>query len=445
VTDVDPKTLPLPPGRSGLPFLGELPKFLADGFGFVEARVREHGPVFRTKILGQPTAVIAGPDAAGVFVDAELVQRAGAMPPHIQTLFGGRALPVLDGDEHLERKGFVMAAFSHEALEAYLPRLHALAAGALEAWATGEELSWLAGFERLAIDVLAATMLGLPPGPTLDALARDYAIFLAGFTSLPIPLPGTTFSRAKAALARIVAVHERNILEHLASPKDDGLSRILAARSPRDGRAITVEEARMEVHHLVIAGHIVLEWLVAAVLELDRHPDVRERLRAEIAALPAGPLPLRALAHAPYLRQVTMELRRLTPVVQVFFGKARKDFAFAGRRVPAGWMVLWGIHSSHLRPEIYAEPERFDPERFSEARREHERHEHAFVPNGAGSATAGHKCAGYELAPLLLEVFLVELLRGGYRWTFTPGQDLSLDKSRVPPPPRDGLKVRITR
>jgi cytochrome P450 len=108
-------------------------------------------------------------------------------------------------------------------------------------------------------------------------------------------------------------------------------------------------------------------------------------------------------------------------------------------------MVLWGIRSSHLRPEIYPEPTKFDPERFGPERHEQDRHPHAFVPNGAGDAHKNHKCAGYEFAPLMLQVFLVELLRGGYRWTFAPDQDLSLDCAKVPPEPRDRMRVRITR
>ncbi|HXU60388.1 MAG TPA: cytochrome P450, partial [Polyangia bacterium] len=79
---------PLPPGTTGLPYLGEVNTFLADGFAFVEERVRKYGPVFKTKILGRPTAVIVGPDAAGQFIDETKVQRSGAMLPHVQTLFG---------------------------------------------------------------------------------------------------------------------------------------------------------------------------------------------------------------------------------------------------------------------------------------------------------------------------------------------------------------------
>jgi retinoid hydroxylase len=435
----------LPPGRMGLPFLGEVTDFLADGFGFVEARTRRLGPVFKTKILGRPTAVIVGPDAAGQFIDESKVQREGAMLPHVQTLFGGRSLPVLDGEEHRERKAFVMAAFTRDALAGYLPEMQRQVDDAIARWAAAGELRWLDGFKRLALEAICATILGLPSGPSLDAIARDYEIVGGGFSSLPISLPGTAYTKAKQALDRILAVYEQNIREHQAAPRPDGLGRILAARSPRDGRAITVDEAKRELHHIVVAGLIVWAWFVGAVLDLDRHPEVRERLRAEVSALPAGPLTIEGLAACPYLLQVSNEIRRTSPVVHVFFGKARETFTFAGHTIPKGWMVLWGIRSSHLRAEIYAEPEKFDPERFSPARHEQDRHPHAFVPNGAGDAHRGHKCAGYEFSPLLLQVFLAQLLRSGTKWTFAPGQDLSLDWRSIPPAPRDGLRVRLTR
>jgi cytochrome P450 len=442
---------PLPPGDTGLPYLGEITKFLADGFGFVEERVRKYGPIFKTRILGRPTAVIVGPDAAGQFIDETKVQRSGAMLPHVQTLFGGHALPVLDGEEHRERKAFVMAAFTREALAAYLPAMQQQVNAALERWSSQPEIRWLDEFKRLAMEVICTTVLGLQPGPTLDAVARDYEVFSRGFSALPIGLPGTTYTRAKQALDRILAVLEKNVTEHQAATRPgesrpmDGLGRILEARSARDGRAITVDEIKRELHHNVVAGLIVWAWFVTAVVELDRHPEVRERLRAEVAALPAGRLTPAAFAAAPYLGQVASEIRRISPVVHVFFGKARETFTFAGHRIPRGWMVLFGIRSSHLRPEIYPQPEAFDPERFSPERNEAAKHPHAFVPNGAGDAHTGHKCAGYEYAPLLLQVFLTELLRGGYRWSFTPDQDLSLDYATIPPSPRGGLRARLTR
>ena len=117
------KTDNLPPGDGpGLPILGQTLTMLKNGFAFVEEGARRHGPIFQAKVFGKRTAIVTGPDASGLFIDADRVQRSGGMPPHIEALFGGRALPLLDGQEHRDRKRLVMAAFSEEAL-AMWPRL----------------------------------------------------------------------------------------------------------------------------------------------------------------------------------------------------------------------------------------------------------------------------------------------------------------------------------
>jgi len=435
---------PLPAGRSGLPLLGETLAFLKNGFGFVEERAHRFGPIFRTRILGRDTAVIVGPEASGEFIDLRHVQREGAMPAHVQELMGGRALPVLDGPEHFERKHFVLAAFGRDALASYVPKIQTLLSTFMNRWAASKEVGWLDELKLLSLQMICDTVLGMSPGPQMDRVRADYELVLAGFGSLPIPLPGTTFTKARQALKRILAVYDENIREHQAHPRDDGLSRILAAKSPASGRTMTPAEARTELHHIVIAGLIVWAWLASLILELERNPEVRRRLEEEIKRMaPGRRLGLEQLDQMAYLNQVSMEVRRVAPVVHVFFGKASQSFEFKGHSVPAGWMVLWGHRSSHMSEEVYQDPERFDPDRFAPPRSEHQKHEHAFVPNGAGAPT-GHKCAGVDLASYFLQIFAVELLRG-FSWELSPGQDLSYDWKRLPPEPRDGLRATIRR
>src|ERR1041385_4781380 len=114
-------TAPLPPGRSGLPLLGETLAFAKNPFGFIEERLAKHGRIFRTHVLGRKTVVVAGPEAAGRFIDGSVVMREGSMPPHVQELFGGGRPPLLDGDDHATRKRIVLQAFTRDALAAYLP------------------------------------------------------------------------------------------------------------------------------------------------------------------------------------------------------------------------------------------------------------------------------------------------------------------------------------
>jgi len=116
-----PTNTSLPPGRDGIPVLGETLTFVKNPFRFIEDRLAAHGRVFRSSILGRKTAIVAGPDAAGRFIDANVVMREGSMPPHVQELFGGRSLPLLDGETHRIRKQLVNQAFTRPAIAACLP------------------------------------------------------------------------------------------------------------------------------------------------------------------------------------------------------------------------------------------------------------------------------------------------------------------------------------
>jgi len=424
-------TAPLPPGRGGLPLLGETLAFAKNPFRFVEERLAAHGRIFRTRVLGRNTIVLAGPEAAARFIDGSIVMREGSMPPHVQELFGGRSLPLLDGDVHAARKRVVLQAFTHEALAAYLPSIESTVERYFAQWSGAGEIRWLDEMKRLSIEVICSTIAGLAPGEEMDRLRNDYDVLTRGFATLPINFPGTPYRNALKARDRILAVLRRIVRERRAKPVDDGLSRILAAA----GTSVGDDDLALELHHIVIAGFIVYGLLVALVRELTDHPEVRARIE-----VPRGPLTLESLASMHYLLQVVNEVKRLAPVVPVIFGKSRTEFEFDGMTVPAGWMVLWAVNPSHVGHGVYDDPRRFDPDRFSPARAEDRRHEHAFAPQGAGPVT-GHRCPGLDFATYFMAVFAVVLLRG-HTWELPP-QSFEFDWTKVPPEVADGLRARI--
>ncbi|MEZ0310661.1 MAG: cytochrome P450 [Myxococcota bacterium] len=429
----------LPPGHDGLPVLGETLRFLGNIFGFVGDGARRHGPVFRSRILGRRTAVLSGPEATDAFVDPERVQRSGAMPPNIQTLFGGESLPVLDGAKHRERKSFVMAAFTRDALAGYVPILQRSIRAALADATTTPKVSCLDAFQHLAIEAICEMFIGLKPSAELEEVREDYVLVVRAVASLPLPLPWSKFARGKRAVQRILAVYAKAIKEHeQGAARTDGLARILSAKV--EDKHIDHAALQRELHHIVIAGYIVWGWFCTTVIELGENQELCARLTDEVAKLPAD-YHLDAVDALPLLRTVSMEVRRVSPVVPVSFGVAHRDFMLGGYRVPAGWMVLWSPSASNRAP-VFSEPDRFDPTRFGESRHEDERHRHAYVPNGGGDAHTGHKCAGHELASLMLRVFTIELLRG-YRFELLEGRP-SYDSTKIPAEPSDGLPVRFT-
>ena len=434
-------TVTLPPGSSGLPLVGETLPFLSDMFGFIRARTERHGPVFRSHILGRPTAFISGPDVCEQWIDENKIQRAGSFPPPVRRLFAGPGiLPLMDGVQHRRRKELLMAAFDREALAGYFPGLQRTIESALARWADGGERPLLPELKLLAIEGICGNVLGMEPGPELSRLVADYGVLFKGFTGLPVNLLGMPFHAALKARDRILAQLAGQVLRHQAGALDDGLSRVLAARTA-DGAGMAPEDATKEMHHVVLAGTIVFAELAAMLLELSRRPAVREKLAAEVkAAAPAGPVTPVSLRQMPYLDQVVMEVKRTCPNVPVVFGRARVDVRIGDVTIPAGWNVMMAL-GAHNMNRIFTEPETFDPDRFGAARAEQNRHPHAFAPQGAGSVLAGHKCAGYDYSTVFMQLFAVLLTRA-YTWE-VPAQDLSMNRALVPPEFRSGLRVTL--
>ena len=288
-------------------------------------------------------------------------------------------------------------------------------------------------------------MLGLEPGPVTASLIADYSFVTAGVTALPVPLPGTAYSRALKARDRIFATYDRLIAEHHAAEKGgragaDGLAHMLAAPGP-DGSRISDAAARLEIHHVVVAGYIIFAELVAALLHLTQDAASLARLRAEVDGTIGAKTPTAALlVQLPCLDQVVQETKRLCPILPAIFGKARTTFEFAGHTIPEGWMVLWAIRSTQLDPGVYTAPERFDPQRFAPDRAEHLRHEHGFSPHGPGTYQ-GHKCPGTDYATLFMSLVLAELV-GRHDWELPP-QNADYNWKKTPPEPRDGLRLRL--
>lgn len=423
-----------------MPFLGESLAIARNMHGFLLQRASRHGSIFKSNVFGRNVVFLSGPDGATTFLDTSKVDRAGGHPPHVRELFGGTNINMYNGPKHGALKSLMLKAFNREAFAVYLPSIERLTAASLARAAAAGEVPWTNELRKLAIECICLNVLGLEPGEQTDRIRADYATVLRGMTSIPIPLPMTAYTKAKAARDRLLRFFEATVVERRNKPGTDGLSRILQAQMP-DGTAFTNSEAVLEVHHIIIAGYIVFGILMSLGIHLRQLPDVAARARAEVITVCGkGPLELSALMRLPYLLQVVLEAKRHAPILPLVFGTARENFSFGGYHVPKGWGVYWALTASNFDPSVFRSPEVFDPDRFGPERAEHQKHEHAFVPQGSGPET-GHKCLGADYSTVLALAFAAVLLRD-YEWSF-PEQDMNLRWDLTPVEPADGLRVRL--
>jgi cytochrome P450 len=432
---------PVPPGSTGLPGIGETLAFLKDPYAFVRERAKRYGPVFRTSLFGQSTAVFVGPDAAARFVDPALVERHGSQPAPVFRLFAGPSLPHLDGQAHSERKAIMLQAFTRDALTSYLPRTLALVQRTVARWAGQPEVLLVAEAKKLALEAVAQDLMNITSESDLARLEGWYADVNLAFTGLPIPLPGTRFSRGLRAVDAVLAFFRGVIRAHRAAPPDDGLSRVLAYET-KAGTSLTDDDAARELHHLVIAGRVVYTHLVTTAIQLARDAGLRDRLRKEMGAtLGERPPTVEDLRAMKLLSEFVLEVKRSTPVVPGMFGKAKADIHLGGYRIPRGWMLMFGLRESLVDANTFVEPERFDPARFAEGRREQDGHEHALVPHGPGKPAVSHHCAGTDYATQLTKIFAITLAQG-YSLELLDG-DIEYDWAQLTPDVKGGLRAKV--
>ncbi|MBW4540286.1 MAG: cytochrome P450 [Myxacorys chilensis ATA2-1-KO14] len=419
----------LPPGSTGLPFIGETLQFLTDR-NFVQKRYQRHGSVFKSHIIGRPTVFMVGPDAVEFLLSSgfdNFSWRDGW--PDTFKLLLGRSLFVQEGEEHRKNRRLMMPAFHGAALARYFSSMEEITQQHLKKWEQQQTLQWYEEFKQLTFDIASQIFLGTPPGKETERLSQLFTTLTSGLLSFP-NLPGSQFKKSLAA---------RNaLLDHLAivinqrkeNPTDDALSLLLDAQD-EEGNRLSFEEIRAQAMLLLFAGHetttSMLTWFA---LEVARNKDVYQKAKAEQQTF-SDAVTLEQISKMPYLDQIFNEIERLHPPVAGGFRGVVKPFEFNGYSVPAGWLAQYSILHTHRLPEVYPDPEKFDPDRWHNTKQK----PFSLIGFGGGSRV----CIGLAFAKLEMKLVAAHLLRH-YEWELLPHQ--RLEPVQIPTRrPKDRLRV----
>ncbi len=422
-----------PPGRLGLPLIGETIDFLRDR-DFARKRFDRYGSIFKTRIFGQ-TTILCQSIAANRFILAnENRYFRVSWPPSTRALLGPLSLALQSGQEHVGRRKLLAQAFSPRALSDYIPTVATITTSYLQRWAGREDLVWYPQLRDLTFDIAAKLFVGLDGGANTE-LGHLFETWCDGLFSLPLPLPWSRFGKAKRARRQLLALLEDIIRQRqgAADPGGDALGLLIAAKDEA-GNSLSLDELKDQVLLLLFAGHETLTSALASFcLLVARHPAALAKLRTEQQALaielPPTPEQLKAMT---YLEAVLKEVLRFTPPVGGGFRTVLEPCELEGYQLQPGWGTLYQINQLHQQAEEFPEPERFNPERFLA-----DPLKLGYVPFGGGL----RECIGKEFARLEMKIFATMLLRK-YEWTLLPEQDLSLEVMPTPRP-RDGLRVAL--
>ncbi len=426
---------PLPPGKFGLPFLGETLEFIFDP-EFVAKRYQQHGSIFRTRVLGRNAVFMVGAEAAEFVLSSgmeHLSWREG-WPITFKKLLG-RSLFVQEGEEHRRNRRLMMPAFHGPALARYTTTMESITQRYLQKWEQLGEFVWFDEFKQFTFDIASQIFLGTPPGEDTVRLSQL-------FTTLTNGLFGAGFPRAMKAREQLLQHLTQVIEERQQHPADDALSLLIQAQD-ENGDRLSLSEIRDQAMLLLFAGHetttAMLTWIC---LELGRHPEILQMAKAEQEQVLAQEistdiLTIEQFTKMPYLDQILQETERLHPPVGGGFRGVIKPFEFQGYQVPAGWLLQYSILFTHRLPSLYSNPDVFDPDRFSPQGQSAKQIPYSLIGFGGGSRI----CIGMAFAKLEMKLVLSQLLRH-YEWEILPNQ--RLEPVLIPTRrPKDGLKVRF--
>ncbi|XP_034245655.1 cytochrome P450 4c21-like [Thrips palmi] len=160
---------------------------------------------------------------------------------------------------------------------------------------------------------------------------------------------------------------------------------------------------------------------------LSIRPDVQERVYAEINEITQGsdrPLTIDDLPRMEYLERVVKETLRMFPVGPLIARQCQEDCEVAGKRIPAGTVLVLNVIGAHRDPRHHPDPLHFDPDRFLPERAK-DMHPFSFVPFSGGP----RNCVGQQYAMMLLKTLTAVILRA-YR--ILPASDGITQPSQFP-------------
>ncbi len=372
---------------------------------------REHGPVFRVRVMGREHPVIAGPVAAeflGTREGRECLRSKEFWRGLVDEYGATRTLPGEDGPAHKELRDIMRRGYSREAIADRLDEVVAITDRNLDrAWRPGTTVPVLRSMQELVTDQLGELLTGASrPEYVADIrLATQYILNVLVTRQRPrILLRDPRYRRAKARVAELATkmIEERSRSGGKPAVLIDDLLR--AHRERPD--AMPASDLMISVTGPYVAGlDTVANTISAFVYAVLKHPDVLARVRAEADELFArGTLTEKDLRGIPSIRGALMETMRLYPIAVVQMRTATRDFEFQGHRIAAGESLYVGTTVPHFLEEHFPDPMRFDIDRYEKPRAEH-LGAGAYSPYGRGQ----HVCLGKTLADVQMMVTMARL------------------------------------
>jgi cytochrome P450 len=329
VTDTasaDLASLPLPP-KNPLPYRQRARALRSFHTGMDELR-DAGGSVTRFRLgpnwLMPPIVVATSPQAIRDVLSVKdgAVDKTSLILSELRRVLGGNLFN-LPHEQWLPRKRTLQPVFTKQHVCQFGGHMAEAAEKVSAGWVDGDVVDLDAECRTLTLRALGRSVLGLDLTDHVDDIAeplRTALTYVADRSLRPVRAPRWLPTPARRrAFAGSDALHRLagDILARCrADPTTDAplVQALIAATDPESGNSLSDSEIADELIVFLFAGHdTTATTLTYAMWELGRHPEIQDRVAAEVTALPDRELEPDGVAHLGYTVQVLWEALRLCP------------------------------------------------------------------------------------------------------------------------------------
>jgi cytochrome P450 len=286
----------------------------------------------------------------------------------------GANLANLPYEPWLSRRRTLQPVFTKQSVREFGGQMAQTAETVCEQWPDGGEVDLDAESHKLSLRALGRSVLGIELDQRADEVdeplrvALKYAMRRA-VLPVPVPrwLPIPGARRARAASNKVHRLAHEILHACHADPTRTAplVHALIAAQDPVTAESLSDEEICEELIIFLFAGHDTIATTLAyALWALGRNPECQDRVAAEVAELPDGPLTVDEIPRLNYTVQVLRESLRLCPPAPTGTRLACRDIEVGGYRVPKGTMLVVGRMAVQRDPVLWDDPLKFDPDRF---------------------------------------------------------------------------------
>jgi cytochrome P450 len=384
----------LPPGPK-LPSFVQSAAWALRPLPFMDRCQRQFGETFTLRVRGgRPWVFVTRPEhIKEVFTTPPDLMRAGAgeANPLLGPLLGAGSVMLQDEPNHMDDRRRLLPSFHGGLMEAYGEMMDAVAREQIATWPLGEPFALWPRMQAISLEVVMRAVFDDSEGPRLERL-RTRLVELTSWMNNPRRLALVAAGRAdviaasrgfKAAMRPVEELVLEEVHERRArgGQTGDGILASLERGHTECGTVMPDDKLRDELVTMLSDGPTAtsLAWVFEKLLA---HPQKLDRLREEVDR-DSG---------EEYMDAVVKETLRLCPTVPVVMRKLVEPMRIDSWTLPAGTIVAPCVYLTHLREDLYPEPNEFRPERFLDGRVG----TYTWIPFGGGA----RRCVAASFAPL---------------------------------------------